>query len=259
MRLTTGVEHDNTAALLYVTLSGFSDEQTKRERPLHCIIFDIDGILTQSTGFDAACFKEAVLEHMDVSFKDDWGEYVHVTDSGILNEIVVSHGLQQHEAELTRRVKASFIARIEAHLQKNPVREVPGANAFITHLRDYEHVCLGIATGGWGETAIAKLNSAGIATKGLPLVSANDALSRVDIMNIALARVKQGNTVLEPISNNVSITYFGDASWDKKACAELNWNLVVVGDRTEHHQRINDYYQVAALNEYLEFMRLQFG
>ncbi len=78
-------------------------------------------------------------------------------------------------------------------------------------------------------------------------------------MNIALARVKQGNTVLEPISNNVSITYFGDASWDKKACAELNWNLVVVGDRTEHHQRINDYHQVAALNEYLEFMGLQFG
>ncbi len=26
-----------------------------------------------------------------------------------------------------------------------------------------------------------------------------------------------------------SITYYGDGSWDEKACAELGWNFVAVG------------------------------
>ncbi|GAK86810.1 hypothetical protein JCM19238_4418 [Vibrio ponticus] len=37
------------------------------------------------------------------------------------------------------------------------------------------------------------------------------------------------------------ITYFGDAEWDVRACEELGVNLVVVGERVEHHQSIPNF------------------
>jgi len=199
------------------------------------VIFDIDGTLTQSTGFDASCFKNSVLEHADVEFKTDWGEYTHVTDSGILNEIIESHGLTKFKNEIIKRIKASFIANIENHLSTNPVAEVAGAGKFLKVISEIENVSVAIATGGWSETAELKLKSAGIGFEEIPLCSANDAESRVDIMKHA--RLRAGN----PQASRIS--YFGDASWDKRACAELGWNFISVGKRTEHHQNIDDFTQ----------------
>jgi len=198
-------------------------------------IFDIDGTLTQSTGFDALCFRNAVLEHADVVFKNDWGEYRHVTDSGILNEIIESHGLIKFENEIIGKIKASFIANIDSHLKSHPVEEVPGANRFLKGLSELNNVTVAIATGGWRETAELKLKSAGINFEQFPLCSANDAESRVDIMK--QARLRAGK------AQELSISYFGDASWDKKACAELGWNFILVGNRTDHHQNIRDFTQ----------------
>lgn len=199
------------------------------------VIFDIDGTLTQSTGFDASCFRNAVLEHADVEFKNDWGEYTHVTDSGILNEIIESHNLTKFKNEITKKVKASFISNIENHLNVYSVVEVPGASKFLKLLSEIDNVSVAIATGGWGETAELKLKSAGIGFEKVPLCSANDAESRVDIMKYA--RLTAGN------SHASSISYFGDASWDKKACAELGWNFILVGNRTDHHHNIQDFTQ----------------
>lgn len=199
------------------------------------VIFDIDGTLTQSTGFDASCFKNAILEHADVEFKTDWGEYTHVTDSGILNEIIESHSLTKFKNEITNRIKASFISNIENHLNVYPVAEVSGATKFLESLTEIENLSVAIATGGWGETAELKLKSAGISYEKVPLCSANDAESRVDIMK--QARLRAGRHQAS------SISYFGDASWDKKACADLGWSFILVGDRADHHQNIQDFTQ----------------
>lgn len=203
---------------------------------MHYVIFDIDGTLTQSTEFDSLCFKSAVLEHVDVVFKDDWGEYKHVTDSGILNEIIDSHGFQEHECELTSKIKSTFISNIENHLKCNPVEQVPGANNFLAKLTEIQDVSVAIATGCWGETAELKLKSAGIDYQNFPLCSANDGLSRIDIMKSA--RAKAGNKTEQ------SISYFGDASWDKSACEELGWNFILVGNQTSHFQRIDTFNQL---------------
>lgn len=206
------------------------------------VIFDIDGTLTQSTNFDASCFKNAVLEHADVVFKEDWGEYEHVTDSGILSEIIRTHGLIRHEIELTKSIKNTFIRNIETHLSYSPVNEVPGANEFLGILASLDGVSVAIATGGWGETAKLKLGSAGIDFENVPLCSANDAISRVDIMT--LAKTKAG------VQPEKRITYFGDAAWDKKACSDLGWNFVLVGNRIEHSQRIATFYQKSEAMQY---------
>jgi hypothetical protein len=182
------------------------------------------------------------LEHADVTFKDDWGEYQHVTDSGILREIVRTHKLDQHEAELTEKIKTSFIRNINSHLVKSQVQEVPGANTFINNIRKRDDVAVAIATGGWGETARLKLKSAGINVEGIPLCSANDAISRVDIMT--QAKFKASHAAAKRIS------YFGDASWDKKACAELGWNFISVGDRITHTLSIDSFQQSAEAMTY---------
>ncbi len=200
---------------------------------MQTLIFDIDGTLTQSTSFDATCLKEAVLNHADIEFKDDWADYQHVTDSGILNEIIESYKLTKHKAELTRRIKSDFIELVHSHVQQQVVPEVSGAAAFIEFVKTKPDVRFGIATGGWGETAKLKLRSAGIDINGVDICSANDAISRVDIMKLALA--KSG---AKPRSK---ITYYGDATWDKKACLELDWNLVIVGNQVDHHQTIEDF------------------
>ena len=41
--------------------------------------------------------------------------------------------------------------------------------------------------------------------------------------------------------SNLSFTYFGDGSWDLKACKELGVNFVLVSDRLEHNQSIMNF------------------
>ena len=41
--------------------------------------------------------------------------------------------------------------------------------------------------------------------------------------------------------NDVPCTYFGDGEWDKKACEELGYSFVLVGERTYHSQSILDF------------------
>jgi len=38
-----------------------------------------------------------------------------------------------------------------------------------------------------------------------------------------------------------SRTYFGDAAWDKRACAELGYRFVAVGRKVEHDPRLDDF------------------
>jgi len=199
------------------------------------IIFDVDGTLTESNELDTSCYKNAILKYADVTFKNDWGDYKHVTDSGILKEIIDSHNLQKHETELTHRIKQSFIDNIRSHIQKIPVAEVSGAGHFIDLLKFRSDIRIGIATGGWQETAKLKLNSTGIDIDGIEISSSNDAISRINIMQHSLRRMGG-----EPSSR---VTYFGDASWDKKACKKLDWNFILVGNSIEHHQQINNFNQ----------------
>ena len=65
-----------------------------------------------------------------------------------------------------------------------------------------------------------KLDTAGFNLDGVPVASSDDSPSRVEIMQIALSRLG---------SDFESVTYFGDAEWDRRACQQLGWNFVAVG------------------------------
>ncbi len=206
-------------------------------------MFDIDGTLIQSYDFDSGCFVAAVKDVIGTSIDQDWGHYKHVTDSGILNQIIKENGLHEQEVEVTNLVKSNFIQKIEAGLKEEPAREIPGASSFLAHLDKMNNIVVSFATGGWSESATLKLKSAGINFPNIPIASSNDHFSRTEIMKIAVTRTKSDCMI--------PITYFGDGEWDKKACQELGYNFVLVGERVRHNQKIEDYKLVNELMAYI--------
>ena len=55
---------------------------------MHLVMFDIDGTLVDSAGFDSALFVEAVQHVLKVEIDRDRNTYEHVSDSGIFEEVV---------------------------------------------------------------------------------------------------------------------------------------------------------------------------
>ncbi|WP_017007617.1 hypothetical protein [Enterovibrio norvegicus] len=76
------------------------------------------------------------------------------------------------------------------------------------------------------------------------LASSNDHYARIEIMKSARMRADPTNTL--------PITYFGDAEWDVRACEQLGVNLVLVGERFKHHQRIKNFMPLDAALRYVK-------
>lgn len=195
-------------------------------------MFDIDGTLIESYDFDSECFIEAVKEVTGYDIDTDWGRYKHVTDAGILREFFEENSFDNEDI-VTENIKSAFLEKIQGRLERQSISEISGASNFIEKLKTLDNVIISFATGGWYESAILKLQSAGIDISNIPIASSNDHYSRIEIMKIAEKRAAKGATL--------SFTYFGDGSWDLKACKELGVNFVLVGDRLEHNQSIIDF------------------
>lgn len=200
---------------------------------MHFVVFDIDGTLVQSYGFDTTCFVNAAENVLNVTIDRDWTSYPHVTDSGILDHIVNINNLTAHREHIHTEVKRQFINNVSVHLANNPIKAIKGAAKFISQLSEQDEFEVAIATGGWRETAELKLSAANINFEGLIFSSASDHFSRVDIMRAAESQAQN-----RPFASK---TYFGDALWDKTASQELGYNFILVGNRIQHTQQINDY------------------
>ena len=198
---------------------------------MHHVMFDIDGTLIESQELDSLCFSEAVKEITGIDMDTDWRSYKDATDAGILNEFFELNNIQNCSA-ITDSIKLSFLAKLKYRMAKNTINEIPGASAFLYKLKTLDDVVVSFATGGWYESAILKLQSAGIDFSGIAIASSNDHYQRTQIMKIAENRVSH---------TNAPLTYFGDGIWDLKACNDLGINFVLVGDKVKHNQKIKDF------------------
>lgn len=185
-------------------------------------IFDIDGTLVESFGFDDACYISAIREVLgEVHIHDDWNKYINVTDTGSLRQIMEENKIQ--EKEQIKEVRTIFGELIRQYLQ-NGGKCCPKEGAIhlidkLLTLDDYE---IGLATGGWEHTAKMKLQHAGFNLKNLVLTSSDDGDERVTIMKKCLFAL--GNCFHR-------IIYVGDAQWDMQATQELGWHFIGVGAR----------------------------
>jgi beta-phosphoglucomutase-like phosphatase (HAD superfamily) len=199
-------------------------------------MFDIDGTLVDSVGFDSRYYADALRRVLNVEIDDSWRPYKHITDGGILEELLASREFDRPIDELRVAAKQKFVAAIRAHFARDPaaVREIAGAKALFEHLRRLPGVRVAIATGGWAETARLKLAAIGIDADATAFATGSDDVARTRIMRLAEQRALGG-------AAPESRTYFGDGAWDKRASAELGYRFIAIGRKVEHDVRFDDF------------------
>ncbi len=192
------------------------------------VMFDMDGTLTDGFALRENCYVLAIEQTLNLpDVKTEWESYPHTTASYCLEEIVRrARGSLPTPAE-SRAVQSRMVALmadITARTGRR-TREIPGAAAALRELQRRGYA-VAIASGDWESTARHKFQTAGIPFEGLPSAFCEVAHPRTDIMRAALARAAahHGRTTFD------RITYVGDASWDVRACRELGWPLVGVGE-----------------------------
>ena len=188
---------------------------------MKAIVLDIDGTLIESMAIDSDLYLSSIFAVLgSVEIRENLNDYDHVTDIGIIAQVMEDNGLPQ-DSDAIDTVRNRFVAGLTKHIETNgPFPEVPGAARFINRLRDSKEHDVAIATGGWKLSALLKLETSELNVKGIPIFTCDDSPSRTEIMRIALSQL--GN-VYE------SVTYFGDAEWDRRACEILGWEFVPVG------------------------------
>ncbi len=200
---------------------------------MNLVMFDVDGTLVESYDFDSHCFEQAVSDVLNIDIDTEWSNYTNVTDSGILDEIISLHGIAGDRDAIQNNVREEFIRYLKDYLTINSTDQIVGAAHFLDLLKNRADTVLAIATGGWEETAKLKLHSAEIDYSGIAFASSSDHFERTSIMT--RAKNKTGCTSFS------SISYFGDGSWDRKAAEYLGYNFILVGNRTNHYQQIDDF------------------
>jgi phosphoglycolate phosphatase-like HAD superfamily hydrolase len=203
---------------------------------LHLIMFDIDGTLVNSYGFDEDCYLEAAEIVLGKVISSNWDDYSNTTDTGILDEAIKMNSIPGDRNKIHQDFKRVFVNLISDFISNNSnsIREIRGASQLIQKLKNRRDVKIAIATGGFEESAKLKLKAVGINTQGCAFASSSDHYSRTEIMKIAKSRVND-NPVFE------SKTYFGDAEWDQKASETLGYSFILVGDRISWSHQINDF------------------
>ncbi len=212
----------------------------------HLVVFDIDGTLVDSYGFDAELYADAIRRILGIDIDTDWSRYTNATDSGILDQIIEETGVEEDRETIQKRVQVELTRLTESYIKQNAnaVREIPGASAFIEHLDQIEDVAIAIATGGWESRAKLKLRAIGLDPHQFALATGSDAISREEIIEIAADRSLRGIKAARK-------TYFGDGLWDKRASEALGYEFIGVGDRVDHHTTFLDYRNVEEILTHL--------
>jgi beta-phosphoglucomutase-like phosphatase (HAD superfamily) len=203
---------------------------------IHLVMFDVDGTLVDSNGFDGRLYAQAVREVLDVIVDETWASYANVTDSGILEQILRLREFGRPLDELRSTVKRRFVELTRDYLERHPgdVSEVAGAQAIIETLRALPGVRVAVATGGWTETALLKLRHVGVNVQAVAIATACDGLERTQIMRLAAQRAMPGVIPSKA-------TYFGDGAWDKRASAELGYRFIAIGRSVENDLCFDDF------------------
>jgi phosphoglycolate phosphatase-like HAD superfamily hydrolase len=186
------------------------------------IIFDIDGTLVESYGLDTECFIGAVREVLgNVVLRPDWSDYTHVTDQGILNEILSDNAIA---SDPSMDIKSAFLAQLTTRLRDDTslCPALPGAAEIIRRFTRDPQVRLGAATGGWRASAQVKLRHAGVDLPETATFSSDIAIERTAIMQSCLAGIG------DPSDPTI---YIGDGVWDVEATQALGWGFVGIGPR----------------------------
>lgn len=184
-------------------------------------IFDVDGTLVRSMDVDSKLYVSAINTILGpVEYRPSFNDYDNVTDRGIIEQLIDDNALTV-EPNVIDAIRMHFVESVNDHINTvGPFAAIHGAIQVIDQLSRSTDIAVAIATGGWRDSALAKLESSGFRLDGIPVATCDDSPSRTEIMQNALSQLGQDFN---------AVTYYGDAEWDRRACLELGWNFVAVG------------------------------
>ncbi|MDJ0973321.1 MAG: HAD hydrolase-like protein [Planctomycetota bacterium] len=199
------------------------------------LVFDIDGTLTESMGVDTELFVRAAEEVLGVDTIDtDWSSYTHRTDTGVTRELVQRKLARAPTPDDVDAVRARFITLLRGELFEHPhrCRPIPGALEMLAAVDARADVACAVATGGWRESALLKVDAAGLPIRHLPFATSDDAHERTTIMRTAVERARGQYDV----ARAARTIYVGDAVWDVEASHAMGIDFVGIsgGERDEH-------------------------
>jgi len=196
---------------------------------MRLLVFDLDGTLTATNEVDTQCFLEAIAECGFAAIEADWGRYEHTTDAGIAAEFCATARGRPATVEEIESIKARVAIALRREAARSPAAfaQIAGASSLLELIAADRDQCAALATGAWAVSAQIKWAASGLGGVELPMATADDALSRVDIVDraIAVAQNRYG------IDDTVEIVLVGDGPWDVSAARELGHAFVgVAGD-----------------------------
>lgn len=222
-------------------------------------IFDIDGTLINTNKVDTICFLDAFTQEFGISdINTNWSEYSAVTDAAISQQIFQTKWQRNPlESELFR-LENRFVELLAKTEQKNPGLFTPisGALTIFDRLKLESDWRIAIATGGWYASALFKLKTANFAIENIPLASANDGLTREDIVNLSILKAQQAYK----IENFDKIVSIGDGIWDVITAAKLAIGFVGIAQGKTNNKLLqvgakdvlNDFKQISDFQQVLE-------
>ena len=194
---------------------------------MQLVVFDVDDTLTRSMTADTACFVRIVEEVLGLKDIDtNWSNYRHVTDAGIVAELGERHLKRRLlNGELTE-FKERFLALLRREIDRSPIVAIEGAGPLLAALARTGRHDVTLATGAWRDSAMMKLASAGVGVAGLPHATADDHVSRLDILRESIRRANAHYR--RPAYR--SIVYVGDGLWDAWTCREAGIPLIGIAE-----------------------------
>lgn len=218
-------------------------------------IFDIDGTLTETNEVDNECFVRAFAESHQISdIETDWTKYKHVTDSGILLEIFETKLERAPKEKDFAAFKHCFIKNLKEFAGKDAklFAEIPNAKIMLEKLRLEKDWAIALATGCYYDSAELKLRAAKLNIKDFPIATADDAVSREEILLIAIGKS------LERYRQNEfeKIFSIGDGVWDLRTAKNLNLEFIGIagGERAEKLRREGAQFLIEDFRDYKVFL-----
>ncbi|WP_273565462.1 HAD family hydrolase [Maribacter halichondriae] len=211
------------------------------------IIFDIDGTLTNTTKVDDKCFINAfkIVFGIDISYQN-WSELTNVTDWGITEEIIIKNWNRIPTEIEYEKMISEFVAQLhsESKVNEKQFQEIEGALNFITFLSKKSNISIGIATGGWEQSANLKLKSIGIDAAEFAVGNSNHFKTREGILSKVIQELSDNR------KNKIDrIIYFGDGTWDFLTCKKLNIEFIGIDNSKNNKlKKLGQKLYLATLN-----------
>ena len=186
------------------------------------ILFDVDGTLTATGDSDMRCYSAAYTKTFGFTMPShDWHDYEHVTDSGVLGELLERERGSFVTDEEMAQFEAALVAELEAEYAAAPegFAEVPGARRLVEAVAASPDFAFSLATGCFRGSALFKLEKIGLNASEFAGGFANDSFSRVEIARTGIARAGV---------ETQDIVYIGDGIWDARTSAALGMRYVGV-------------------------------